>query len=150
MLAGGGFLLAVLWFDLMFDVQARRPRRGNLDEAALASIAAYYHRVTTASMPMGYAVGGTMLLLIAGCVRQLWNSAVPTSLALAALLAVALPSVAAMTRIFHHAIRLGHRRDTIAVQSDLARGILRDHLLCLVSVLAFLALQIAAVEYDKG
>jgi hypothetical protein len=26
--AGAGFPLAVLWFDLMFDVQDRRPDRG--------------------------------------------------------------------------------------------------------------------------
>ena len=31
--AGGGFLLAVLWFDLMFDVQARGHRERELPEA---------------------------------------------------------------------------------------------------------------------
>ncbi len=41
--AGAGFLLAVLWFDLMFDVQAR----GTVTDDAIASISAYYRRVTT-------------------------------------------------------------------------------------------------------
>jgi hypothetical protein len=39
--AGSGFLLAVLWFDLMFDVQVlrRRERGGEVPEEVLASIA---------------------------------------------------------------------------------------------------------------
>src|SRR5262249_22775929 len=43
---GGGFLLAVLWMDLMFDVQVLRHRRdrGDLPEDVLASIAGYYRR----------------------------------------------------------------------------------------------------------
>src|SRR6185312_1844083 len=43
--AGAGFLLAVLWFDLMFDVQARGG--SEVSPAALSSIAYYYARVTT-------------------------------------------------------------------------------------------------------
>jgi hypothetical protein len=35
--AGAGFLLAVLWFDLMFDVQALRHPEGDLPEPVLAS-----------------------------------------------------------------------------------------------------------------
>ena len=50
--AGAGFLLAVLWFDLMFDVQALRHRGREVPEDAVASIAAYYRRVTTTARPM--------------------------------------------------------------------------------------------------
>jgi hypothetical protein len=50
--AGGGFLLAVLWFDLMFDVQVLGRDERELPEERLASIAAYYARVTTAARPM--------------------------------------------------------------------------------------------------
>lgn len=48
--ACAGFLLAVLWMDLMFDSQAglRGPQP---DEAALAAIGAYYHRATTHPSP---------------------------------------------------------------------------------------------------
>ena len=46
--ACGGFLLAVLWFDLMFDVQVlRHGSAAVLPEPVLASIAGYYRRVTT-------------------------------------------------------------------------------------------------------
>ena len=37
--AGAGFLLAVLWFDLMFDVQALRHRDRDLPEDVLSSTA---------------------------------------------------------------------------------------------------------------
>jgi hypothetical protein len=49
--AGAGFLLAVLWFDLMFDVQTRK-YTGDLPPEVLASISAYYCRVTTEAYPM--------------------------------------------------------------------------------------------------
>jgi hypothetical protein len=45
--AGAEFLLAVLWFDLMFDVQTRKHRTNPLPAQVLASISAYYRRVTT-------------------------------------------------------------------------------------------------------
>jgi hypothetical protein len=51
--AGGGFLLAVLWFDLMFDVQTRKHGGAQLPADVLASISAYYRRVTTDARPMG-------------------------------------------------------------------------------------------------
>jgi hypothetical protein len=45
--AGAGFLLAVLWFDLMFDVQTRKHAGERLPPEVLASITSYYRRVTT-------------------------------------------------------------------------------------------------------
>src|ERR1043166_2149382 len=44
--ACGGFLLAVLWMDLMFDVQVLPHRTPELPEPVVSSIAAYYRRVT--------------------------------------------------------------------------------------------------------
>ena len=54
--AGAGFLLAVLWFDLMFDVQVLRGQ----PDAAVASISAYYRRVTTDARPMNVLIGAAM------------------------------------------------------------------------------------------
>ena len=58
--AGAGFLLAVLWFDLMFDVQVLRVRPDEIPEPVLASIAAYYRRVTTAARPMNRLVAAAI------------------------------------------------------------------------------------------
>ena len=63
---GGGFLLAVLWMDLLFDVQTlAHPRRaGDVSERVLASIAAYYRRVTTEAVLMTHLIGFVMLLTL--------------------------------------------------------------------------------------
>ncbi len=69
---GGGFLLAVIWMDLMFDVQALRgPRTAPLPEPALASIAGYYRRVTTDAWPMNQLVGVVMTGTVLGSVTML-------------------------------------------------------------------------------
>ena len=87
--AGAGFLLAVLWMDLMFDVQVLRHRRdaGELPEPVLASIAAYYRRVTTDASPMGRAVSLVMLALLAALVGEWSSGARPAWLSLASLAA---------------------------------------------------------------
>jgi len=141
--ACGGFLLAVLWFDLMFDVQVL-PHAGEavLPEAVLASIAAYYRRVTTEAYPMNRAVGGVMLVALAGCLWQLVRGAVPRPRAVASLLLAAVPIALAGARVFPAAVRLGARTDPPEVQSALARAICQDHLLCLAAIAAFVALQI--------
>ena len=142
--AAAGFLIAVLWFDLMFDVQVLRHRREpQVPEAVLASIAAYYRRVTTTASPMGRLVAMAMLALFVGLIAQAvradagwWVSA--TSFP-AAFLAVGL----AMGRVFGRARRLGSRTDPPDVQSDLARSICRDHLVCLASMSLLLMVQLA-------
>src|SRR5215467_12755528 len=87
--AGAGFLLAVLWFDLMFDVQARRPRSGPLNEAALASIAGYYARVTTRARPMNRLVAGVMLATLAAIVVEIATGDVSAWVAWASLVLAA-------------------------------------------------------------
>ena len=69
--AGAGFLLAVLWFDLMFDVQVARHDRGPLPEPVLASIAGYYRRVTTAARPMNRLVAAVMVATLATIIAQI-------------------------------------------------------------------------------
>ena len=140
----GGFLLAVLWFDLMFDVQVLRHRGADLPEEVLASIAAYYRRVTTEARPMSRAVSLVMLVAVLGVVGQLRSGAIPLRTSLASLLLCAVPIGLALSRILPTAVRLGARRDPPAAQSAMARAICRDHLLCLACIAAFVALQLVA------
>ena len=145
--ACGGFLLAVLWMDLMFDVQVlrHRGRREELPESVLSSIAAYYRRVTTSARPMGHLVGAvmgiaviTLAVLIATGDGSRWR-------ALASLVLCGGPSLLALTRVVPNAVRLGARSDSLPRQAALARSICRDHLLCLAGILGFLALQLSAI-----
>ena len=141
--AAAGFLIAVLWFDLMFDVQALRHRRSpSLPEDVLDSISRYYRRVTTTASPMGRLVAVVMLALLAGLVMQavrgdaaVWVSAISLP---AAGLAIGL----AVFHAFGAARRLGARGDAPDRQSELARSILRDHLVCLAAMSTLLATQL--------
>jgi hypothetical protein len=143
--AGAGFLLAVVWFDLMFDVQVLRHRgRGpELPEEVLASIAAYYGRVTTAARPMNRLVGAVMLATLAAIVVQLAEGDVPRWTAVTSLALAGLAVVVAATRTFPKAVRLGARSDPPAVQTRLARSICTDHLVCLAAMAALLTIQLA-------
>jgi len=142
---GAAFLMAVLWFDLMFDVMALRQRTGDLPEAVLAAIGAYYRRVTTEASPMGRIVSVVMLATVACIGAGLLLTRAPpwmgwTSLA-AALAAIGL----AIGRTVPHAVRLGRGSDDAAAATRLARGVLADHLFCLGAMATVLLLQLLQV-----
>lgn len=144
--ACGGFLLAVLWMDLMFDVQvlphAREP--AELPESVLASIAAYYRRVTTTARPLGHLVGVVMLAAVIGIGIAVVHDSEARWIELASLPFAAGPIALAVVRVLPDAVRLGARVDSAAEQSRLARSICRDHLICFGAILVFVALQMWA------
>ena len=137
--AGGGFLLAVLWFDLMFDVQVLRADRR---EEAVASIAAYYRRVTLEAFPMNRLVAATMLGTLAALVTQVIDGDAPRWASIASL-ALTLGAIAlAAGHTFRTGARLGAGRDAPERQRELAGLMLRDHLVCLTAIVAVLVLQL--------
>jgi ER membrane protein SH3 len=142
----GGFLLAVLWMDLMFDVQVLHYRDASceLPEEILSSIAAYYRRVTTLARPMNYAVSGMMLVLVAALLMQIIRGSQQRSVGLLSLPFCGAPILLAGLRVVPNAVRLGSRVDSAAEQSRLARAICSDHLLCLGGIVVFVALQLFA------
>jgi ER membrane protein SH3 len=141
--AGAGFLLAVLWFDLMFDVQVLGRPAGELPETVLASIAAYYGRVTTAARPMNRLIATVMLATLAAIVVELVHADAETWVPWASL-ALALPPIAlAAAHTVPSAVRLGARTDARERQSALARAICRDHLLCAAAISGLLVVQLA-------
>jgi hypothetical protein len=142
--AGGGFLLAVLWFDLMFDVQVRGHRGRDLPESVLASIAGYYARVTTAASPMNRLVALVMLATLTALGVQAGRGDDPAWAARVSLALVAVAVGVAASHTVRSAVRLGTRSDSPQVQSALARSVLRDHLVCFGAISAMLAVQLLA------
>jgi hypothetical protein len=138
--AGTGFLLAVLWFDLMFDVQARGGVE--LSESARSSIAAYYARVTTAARPMNRLIALAMLVTIGALTAELALGELPTWRAGVSLTFTVLAVGLAAVHTVPSAVRLGRRHDDAGRQSRLARSILRDHLICIALITVVLALQL--------
>jgi hypothetical protein len=140
--ACAGFLLAVLWMDLMFDVQvlADPSGGGSVPEAVLASIATYYRRVTTDASPMGTLIATVMAIAVSAALWQLVRA--PERRHALILLLIVLPVALALGRVVPNAVRLGARADPPAVQEQLALGICREHLACFASVAIALVLQL--------
>jgi hypothetical protein len=137
--AGAGFLLAVLWFDLMFDVQIASRGAG---EQAVASIAAYYRRVTTAASPMNRLVAAAMVATLVSIVVQIARGDRPRWVGPVALALAGMAIVLAGLRTVPNAVRLGARTDPITGQRELARSIYRDHLACVLAISAVLAVEL--------
>jgi hypothetical protein len=140
---GAGFLLAVLWMDLMFDVQVLRDRENPLPERTLDSIAAYYARVTTAARPMNRLIAAVMLATIAAAIVEIAEGRHPSWVPWASLILLLVPVLLAGGRIVPAAVRLGSRSDSLQRQSGLARAICREHILCACSIAALIVLQLA-------
>jgi hypothetical protein len=141
--AGGGFLLAVLWLDLMFDVQVLKHHEPQLPEEVLASIAAYYRRVTTAARPMNRLIALAMLATLAAIIVQITAGEGPRWVPWASLVVAIAPISLAAARTVPSAVRLGSRSDPPLRQSSLARAICRQHLFCASAIAALLVLQLA-------
>ena len=134
--ACAGFLVAVLWMDLMFDTQIRSSR----DDRTLASIGAYYHRVTTTSQPMGSLIAVVMAIALTTLGIEAARGHTPGwVLALSTVLAGG-PILLALGRTVPAAVRLGRATGTAADRTRLARAIFVDHIICLIGMLAFLVL----------
>ena len=140
--SGAGFLLAVLWFDLMFDVQARGHPARELPGDVRESIAAYYARVTTAARPMNRLVALAMVITVGALVGELVRNDLPTWRAWLSLALVVGAVAVAARRTVPNAVRLGSRADDVAQQSRLAHMILRDHVICIGAIATVLLLQL--------
>jgi ER membrane protein SH3 len=144
--AGLGFLLAVLWFDLMFDVQALGRHEPELPSGVRDSIAAYYRRVTTTARPMNRLVAAAMLVALVGLVGQIVRGDANVWVEVVSLALTAFAIGLAAVRTVRNAVRLGGQTDPAGRQSVLARSILRDHVLCFVAIACTLILQVAAAR----
>jgi hypothetical protein len=142
--ACAGFLLAVLWMDLMFDTQGAL-RGADPDESVVASIAAYYRRATTTSQPMGTLIAVVMGVLLVCLGIEAARGGRPNSVIIASAVLAGGPTLLALLRTVPSAVRLGRRSDTPAEQSRLARAIYRDHVVCLAGMALFLLLWLTVV-----
>lgn len=139
--AAAGFLVAVLWMDLIFDSQVLRHRGADvLPESVLASICAYYRRATTTSRPMSYLIALVMVILLGTLALRFVTGDHPVWLIAGSVVLAGGPIGLALTRTVPNAVRLGARIDDLGGQSRLARAVCLDHVLCLVCLLGFLAL----------
>ena len=142
--AGAGFLLAVLWFDLMFDVQTRHHDGEVLPPQVLASISDYYRRVTTEAYPMNRLVALVMLLTLAAICVEIVRDQNPWWIGWGSIALAGSGFVPTMMRTVPNARRLGTSADSAQGQSRLARAVYRDHILSFARMSVVLGLQLMA------
>jgi hypothetical protein len=143
--AAAGFLIAVLWFDLMFDVQVLAHRGSKeVPETVLDSIGGSYRRVTTEAAPMGRLVGLVMVVLVGALAVQAAEGEAPVWVSLVSFAGAFTGIGLAGARVFRRARRLGAGEDPLWVRSSFARSIFRDHVVCLAAIATVLAVQLAA------
>ncbi len=142
--SGAGFLIAVLWFDLMFDVQTRKHAGDALTAEVLASISAYYRRVTIEAWPMNRLIAVVMILTLLAIVTEIVRNVDHWWIGWGSLAAAASAIGLARVRSIPNAIRLGRAADSPEVQIGLARAIYRDHIYCLAAIAVVLGLQLSA------
>jgi hypothetical protein len=141
--AGLGFLLAVLWFDLMFDVQTRGHNEEALPAEVLASISTYYRRVTTDAAPMNRLVALMMLVVLGAILAEIFADEISGWITWGSLALALFGFAVTRMRTLPNAIRLGQATDPPELQSQLARSIFRDHSYGFARTLLLLALQLA-------
>lgn len=143
--AATGFLIAVLWFDLMFDVQVVAHRgEPEVPDTVLESISAYYRRVTTDASPMGKLIALVMVVLLALLVWQAIDSDTLTWVSVVSLIGAGASIVLAQVRVVPNARRLGARTDPADIQTRLARSLFVDHLAFLDLMVLVLVVQLVA------
>jgi hypothetical protein len=142
--AGAAFLIAVLWFDLMFDVQTRMHAADPLPSDVLTSISAYYRRVTLEAWPMNRLIALVMVLTLLAIIAEIVQRAGHWWIAWISLACAASAIGLARARTVPNAMRLGRDADSSETQTRLARAIYRDHLYCLAAMIVLLALQLSA------
>ena len=135
LVACAGFLLAVLWMDLIFDTQALAVRGGELPEPVLSSIAGYYHRATTTSRPMSHLIAAVMVILLGALAFRALHGHDPVWLTVASGVLAGVPILLALIRTVPNAVRLGSRLDgPAATITPRAVGLPRSSRVCRVRV----------------
>ena len=107
--AGGGFLLAILYADLLHDVQVLGHRGRELPDTVLGSISGFYRRVTISARPLNRLVVVVMIEVLGSIGVQIARGDHPRWVAWASLPLAGAPIALAGLRTFPAAVQLGGR-----------------------------------------
>lgn len=137
-----GFMLAVLYIDLMFDVTAVPYRRSGttLPKEVLDPIVHYYGRITQNPYVLMFVMLTTTVCLITQIVYDL----VPRWAGYSSLVMMGLAMVAGTVKVIPTAQRLASGKDPVDVQTALVHNMFPSHLVLLISILLLAAIQLSA------
>src|SRR5260370_12522853 len=140
--SGAAFLICVRWCDLMFDVQTRTDAGAALRAEVLASISAYYRRVTIEAYPMNRLIAVVMILTVLAIVAEIIRNADHWWIGWISLAAAVTAIGSARIRAVPTSAPLARPKGSVEAQTVLARAIYRDHTYCLAAMTLVLALQL--------
>ena len=134
-----GFMMAVLYIDLMFDVSAAPYRRSPapLPREVLDPITHYYGRITQNPYLLMFVMLTTTLCIGAQIVYEV----APRWVGYSSLFLIALSMITAALKVIPTAQRLGSARDSEVVRTRMVHGMLTPHLLLLVNILLLASIQ---------
>jgi hypothetical protein len=137
-----GFMLAVLYIDLMFDVTAvpYRREKTTLPKEVLDPITLYYGRITQNPYVLMFVMLTTTICLVA----EIMYALVPRWVGYASLILMALAMLGGSLKVIPSAQRLGSRRDPADTQTSLVHGMLPAHIFLLVCILLLAIIQFTA------
>jgi hypothetical protein len=137
-----GFMIAVLYIDLVFDVSGLPHRRSRelLPAAVLDPIATYYRYITRNPYLLMF-----IMLTAAGClVTQVVYGLVPRWVGYGSLVLMLLNALVAVLKVIPTAQRLAAGSDTAESRSRMVHSLLPYHLVLLASVLLLAVMQLIA------
>ena len=137
-----GFMLAVLYIDLMFDVTAVPHRRSKaaLPKEVLAPIVHYYRRITQNPYVLMFVMFTATVCLVLQIVYDL----TPRWAAYSSLAAMGLAMVAGTVKVIPTAQRLASGQDSEDRQTALIHSMFPSHIVLLICILLLAAIQFSA------
>jgi hypothetical protein len=137
-----GFMMAVLYIDLMFDVSAVQYRGTNapLPREVLDPITHYYGRITQNPYVLMFVMLTTTLCIGAQIVYAL----APRWVGYSSLFLMGLSMITGTLKVIPTAQRLGSAKDSEEVRTRMVHGMLPAHLVLLVNILLLTSIQFLA------
>ncbi len=134
-----GFMIAVLYIDLMFDVSAVPYRRTGepLPAPVAESIASYYRRITQNPYVLMFVMFTAMVCIIA----EIWYELVPRWVGYSSLVFMGIGMGAGAGKVIPAAQRLAAGKDPEDKRTRLVHSMFPSHILLLVSILLLALVQ---------
>ena len=134
-----GFMLAVLYIDLMFDVSALpyRHTKAALPKEVLDPIIHYYGRI----VQNPYVLMFVMLTATACIISEIVYALVPRSVGYASLFLMGLSMVTGTLKVIPMAQRLASDKESEDKRTSLVHSMLPFHLVLLISILLLATIQ---------
>lgn len=138
-----GFMFAVLYMDMVFDVSAlgHRTSGKRLPPEVLEPIAMYYRYITRNP----YLLIAILFTALGSIIMEITYALVPPWAGYASLVLILLTMVTGVLRIIPQAQRLAAGGDTLDEQTRLVHGLLPFHAVMMVNVWLLVAVQVIAM-----